>query len=228
MDNNNNTVRDRQRIVISIAEYVLKLWKWLPVIICWAALCSISVVTLFKVFREPVYTAETKIYMLSRLVQEEMDRFDMSDMQVSTQMANDSMLVLKNEQIAEKVIANLKIDSATDIDMTANGLLGMVDVSREDDSLMITITATNPDPYLACDIANSYRITVMEELESKLMARGITTVEEAIIPLEHSGRSDIINAAMGGVLGVFSIVFMLFVLYAAFDAQREPEDIKEV
>ena len=104
----------------------------------------------------------------------------------------------------------------------------MIDVSREDDSLIITIAARNPDPYLACDIANIYRKTIMEELEQKLMVRGITTVEEATIPLWRSGRSDFTNAAIGAIVGIISIVFLLFAAYVAFDAQREPEDLKEV
>lgn len=228
MDNSVNTVRQRQRIVISIAEYLHKLWKCMPVILCWTILCAMSVVMLFKVIKEPAYTAETKVYLLSRQIQEDMDRFDMSDMEVSAQMTNDSMLVLENEQLLERVSATLKSNSDSDFNMSARELLGMIKISREDDSLMITITATNPDPYLACDIANTYRKTVMEELEQKLMVRGIMTVEEAIIPLNRSGRSDFSNAVLGGSLGIFSIVFLLFVIYVAFDAQREPEDIKEV
>ena len=228
MDNSVNTVRQRQKIVISIAEYLHKLWKWMPVIICWTLLCAMSVVTLFKVIKEPVYTAETKVYILSRQIQEETDRLDMSDLEVSEQMTNDSMLMLQNEQVLEKVIASLRSNSNSDFSMTPGELLGMIDIIREDDSLMITITATNPDPYLSCDIANTYRKTVMEELEQKLMVRGITTVEEAAIPLWRSGRSDFANAAIGGIMGIFSIVILIFAVYVAFDAQREPEDIKEV
>ena len=104
----------------------------------------------------------------------------------------------------------------------------MVGISREDDSLMISITVTNPDPYLACDIANSYRNTIIGELKKKLMIRGIQTVEEAVIPLGHSGRSDKFILAVGAVIGLFSILCLLFIHYVAFDAAREPEDIKEV
>ncbi len=219
---------ERKRIVISIAEYFQKLWKWAPVIIAWSILCAMILLTVYKVIKEPVYTAETKVYLLSRSVGDEYDRFDMSDMQVSTQLTNDSMLVFKNEQVAEKVIANLNQESGINTQLTSGELLGMVNVSREDDSLMITIAATNPDPYLACDIANLYRTTIAEELEKKLMIRGIQTVEEAVIPLERSGRSNTMIAATGAIIGLLGMLCFLFVHYVAFDAIREPEDIKEV
>ena len=108
MDNSTNTVGQRKRIVISITEYLQKLWKWMPVIICWTVLCVMSVVTLFKVIKEPTYTAETKVYILSRQIDEEMDRLDMGDLEVSAQMTHDSMLMFHNEQVLEKVIASLK------------------------------------------------------------------------------------------------------------------------
>ena len=53
-------------------------------------------------------------------------------------------------------------------------------------------------------------------------------MEEAAIPLWRSGRSDFANAAIGVIMGIFSIVILIFAVYVAFDAQREPEDIKEV
>lgn len=228
MDNNTNAVGQKKRIVISISEYLHKLWEWMPVIICWTVLCAMSVVTLSKVIKEPTYAAETKIYILSRQIDENMDRLDMSDLEVSAQMSDDSMLLFYNKQLLEKVISSLKSNADSDFDMFPDELTKMIDISREDDSLMVNITVRNPDPYLACEIANTYRKTVVEELEEKLMVRGITTVEEAAIPLWQSGRSDSAYAVIGAVFGIISIVFLLFAVYVAFDAQREPEDLKEI
>ena len=218
----------RQKIVISIAEDIRKLWTWMPVIICWTLLCAMIALAGMSVIKDKEFTADTSIYILARNVQTREERLDQSDMQVSTQMTYDGMLILKSEQMAERVIANLASNSAQEYNLNAQELLNMVEVTKADDSLLVTISVTDADPYVACDIANIYRETAAAELMEKLRARGIQTVEEAIVPLYPSGISNKVVAAAGVFLGVFSSLIFLFVKYVAHDAVREPEDIKEV
>ena len=220
--------KPRQRIVISIAEYIRKLWTWMPAIICWTILCAMVALTGMSVMKDKKFTADTSIYILARNVQTREERLDQSDMQVSTQMTYDGMLILKSEQMAERVIANLASSSAQEYDLSAQDLLNMVEVTKADDSLLVTISVTDADPYVECDIANIYRETAAAELMGKLRARGIQTVEEAIVPLNPSGISNRVVAALGVFLGLFSSLVFLFVKYVAHDAIREPEDIKEV
>ena len=218
----------RQKIVISIADYIKKLWTWMPVIICWTFLCVMIALTGMSILKEKKFTADTSIYILARNVYTKEERLDQSDMQVSTQMTYDGMLILKSEQMAERVIENLESSSKQEYNLNAEELLDMVEVTKADDSLLVTISATDTDPYLVCDIANIYRETAVEVLTEKLRARGIQTVEEAIVPLYPSGLSNMVVVALSVFLGMFSSFVLLFVKYVAHDAIREPEDIGEI
>ena len=190
----------RQTIVFSFAEYIKKLWTWMPVIISWSVFCAVLVVTLKTILIKPCYTASTSIYILDREVQSTYERFDMSDIQVSTQMTTDGL--------AE--------------------LLKMASVSREDDSLMVTISVNHQDPYIACDLANTYREVATRELEEKIKANGVQTVEEAIIPIKRVGGANRVYAALGLIMGAFFACIALLFLYVKYDAKRVLEDIKEV
>lgn len=218
----------RQTIVFSIAEYIKKLWTWMPVIISWSVFCAVLVVALKTILVKPGYTASTSIYILDREVQSDYERFDMSDIQVSSQMTNDGIAILKSEQLAERVIANLNNNTEMKYDLTASELLKSVSISREDDSLIVTISVDHQDPYLACELANTYREVATRELEEKIMAKGVQTVEEAIIPIKHSGRSNRVYAALGVIMGAFSACVVFCLLYVKYDAKRVLEDIKEV
>lgn len=218
----------RQTIVFSIAEYIKKLWTWMPVIISWSVFFAMLAITLKTVLIKPCYSASTSIYILDREVQSDYERFDMSDIQVSTQMTNDGMAILKSEQMAERVIANLKNSTEMKYDLTASELLEMVTVSREDDSLMVTISVNNQDPYIACDLANTYREVATRELEEKIKAKGVQTIEEAIIPIDRIGGTNLVYGALGLIAGAFIACVALLILYVKYDAKRILEDIKEV
>lgn len=203
----------------------------MPVILCWTLLCGMIALTGVSVLKDKKFTADTSIYILARNVQTREERLDQSDMQVSTQMTLDGMLILKSEQMAERVIANLGTSSEEGYNLSnlsAMDLLSMVEVTKADDSLLVTISVTDADPYVACDIANIYRETAATELTEKLRARGIQTVEEAIVPLSPSGMSEKLVAAAAAFLGLMSSLALLFVKYVVHDAVREPEDIREV
>ncbi len=219
---------ERQIIVISIAEYLKKLWKWAAVIICWSVFCATAAVTCATLLKDTVFTADTSIYILARNVYSEDERLDLSDIEVSTQMIHDGMLMMTSEQMAERVVANYKREIDPDTSLTARDILDMVSVTQAEDSLLVTIAVTYADPYMACDLANIYRETASVELEAKLRARGIQTIEEALIPLSPSGRSMTFYAAVGTIFGIVSAIVLLFVLYLVFDAKRMPEDIKAV
>lgn len=218
----------KQTIVFSFAEYIKKLWTWMPVIISWSVFCAVLVVTLKTILIKPCYTASTSIYILDREVQSTYERFDMSDIQVSTQMTTDGLAILKSEQMAERVIANLKNNIEMKYDLTASELLKMASVSREDDSLMVTISVNHQDPYIACDLANTYREVATRELEEKIKANGVQTVEEAIIPIKRVGGANRVYAALGLIMGAFFACIALLFLYVKYDAKRVLEDIKEV
>lgn len=219
---------ERKRVVISVAEYLNKLWIWMPATVCWSFLCAVLLITAKNILLIPQYTAQTSVYVLDRIYNSEYERYDQSDIQVSTQMTKDSLLVLNSEQIAEKTLINLKNKTDTCDELTLKELLEKVKINKVDDSLMLTISVTDPDPYKATDIANIYRDTAAAELDDKMMIKGIRTVQDAIIPLERTGISNLMCGAVGMFLGFLSSFLLLFIRYVAHDAKREPEDIKEI
>ena len=109
-----------------------------------------------------------------------------------------------------------------------NGLSAFMTVSREDDSLMVTISVSSQDPYIACDLANTYREVATRELEEKIKAKGVQTIEEAIIPSDRTGGTNRVYGALGLIAGAFIACVAFLFLYVKYDAKRVLEDIKEV
>lgn len=219
---------ERTRIAVSLRELGRMILRLLPVIICWSAFCCTLLYCVLGGRGDPVFTAETSIYVLSRSPDSDYGRLDVSDLDVSQQMTMDAMSILSNEQMAAEVLANLKGDAAPLQTMSASNLLNMVNIYRKDDSLEISIAVSGTDPYVVCDVANTYRETAIRELSDRIMARGIQTVKEAVIPLSPSGRSAGFYGAVGLLLGLMSACGMIVIVYIVRHAERYAEDVRRI
>jgi len=221
-------MEERKRIVVSMHDLVKMILAYFPVIICWSLFCGTILYCYKQIDRQPMYSADTSVYILSRTAESDYGRLDMSDLEVSHQMTLDAVHVFENEQTAEKVLVNLKGDAEPLRTMTAKELLNMVEISKDDDSLVVTLTVTGPDPYVVCEIANTYREVAMKELNARLSASGVETIKEALIPLEPSGRSATMYGAAGVLFGLISSTGILMMIYLIFVARRETEDVEEI
>ena len=219
---------ERNRITVRLRDLLGTLLRMLPVIICWSAFCFVLLFYMKDSRKDPSFTAETSIYVWSRTADSDYGRLDISDLDVSRQMTIDAMSFLGSEQVADKVIANLRGDAHYLRGMTARELLDMVEIYKQDDSLEVTIAVYGPDPYVVCDIANTYRETAIRELDERLMAKGIQTAKEAMIPLSPSGRSALFYGLIGLVFGLVSSVGLITSVYIFRYAERSREDVEEI
>ncbi len=221
-------MEERVRIRVSIRELLKMILRFLPLIICWSVFCGTLLYYYSKVWKDPVFEADTSVYVLSRTADSDYGRLDMNDMEVSRQMKIDALSILESEQMAEKVLVNLKGDAKALQMITASELLNMVELRSPDDSLELSIIVRGSDPFVICDIANTYRETAIRELNDRLMARGVQTMKEAIIPIYPSGRSSSFYGMAGLLLGLISSLGLITLIYIVRYAKREMEDVRTI
>lgn len=221
-------MNEKRKIVISVYDLLKMILGYLPVIVCWSVFCCLMLVYYKVAYKEPVFVADTSIYVYSRTADNEYERLDVSDLDVSQQMAKEALGILGSEQVAEQVLINLEGDAEALQTMTTYDLLNMVSIYKQDESLEITFTASGSDPYVVCDVANAYRETAINEIRDRLMAKGIQTAREAVIPLAPSGRPSSFYGAVGLFLGLISSIGLVTLMYVVRLAKRIPEDVGEI
>ncbi len=219
---------ERKRIEIRLHDLGRMILRRIPAIICWSVFLFMLLFTYKTVRSKPVYKAEASIYVLSRTPDSDYGRLDVSDLDVSRQMIVDSMNILNSEQMAEKVLINLSGDAEPLRTMRASDLLSMTNIQKQDDSLVITIEISGPDPYIVCDLANAYKDAAITELSERIMARGIQSLKDAIIPQYPSGRSPTFYGAVGFLLGLISSIGVIILVYVLKYAERKEENVGEI
>ena len=121
-----------------------------------------------------------------------------------------------------------------DLATTPDELATSISASSPIDTVLINITATNPDPQVASDIANavaeslSTQVRELEEPEDGESPVEISSVRAATPPPSPSSPKPVRNTALGFLLGL-AIGFGLAVLREVLDTRvRTADDIRQV
>jgi capsular polysaccharide biosynthesis protein len=116
--------------------------------------------------------------------------------------------------------------SDLDLDMSTSELSGMISVETPSDSRIINITVTNPDAYLAKDLANDVRSVAAEHICSVMDLEAVNVVDEANIPTSPSSPNVPRNTILGVLLGVLVAVAFILITYLSDDTIKTPDDVE--
>ncbi|WP_067925706.1 YveK family protein [Alicyclobacillus shizuokensis] len=185
-----NVIRKRWKIVLAIPI--------LAVIV--SGILSFFVLT-------PQYQSTTTL-----LVNQKSDNTQ-SGMEYQTVMANQALVktysdIIKSATMERAVIADL------DLGYTPQQLDKMIDVSAPDQSQVIQVTVTNPDPKLATLIANALANVFQRKAESIMDVKNVQIVDPAVTsanptPVKPNKK---LNLAIALVLGFMVSIGLAFLL----------------
>ena len=123
------------------------------------------------------------------------------------------------------MIENLELTNGEGEPMSTAALSQMITITNTDDTRILKVTVTSPDPQESADIANElidqaciYLPQIMETEEPNL-------VEEAIPPTAKSSPSTAKNVMLGGLLGACLACGVLVVRYLMNDTFVTPDDV---
>lgn len=165
----------------------------------------------------PKYTSTTKMYVLNRQTNGSITN---SDLQSSTYLTQDYMVMIKSRTVVETVIREM------DLEMTYEELLSSMDVSTTADTRVVAISVTNEDPYLARNIADEIRIAASAHIQEVMNIEAVNVVDEANMPSEQSSPKVKRDVVLAGAIGVFLAAAFFIVLFLVNDKITTTEDVE--
>lgn len=166
---------------------------------------------------QPMYTSSSMIYIFTKTT----SVTTAVDLQIGSQLTVDFEILGTSRPVIEKVITDL--DLATDYET----LLRTVKVENPKDSRIIKITVTNPDPQLACDIANSLASNLAARVAEVIDTEKPSSVEDAVPALKPSSPSKAKNTALGGIVGMMIAIAFFLVRYFSDMSIRDEDDVRK-
>lgn len=175
-----------------------------------------------KLLVTPLYQATSSIYIVSA---SNNSVVNLTDLQIGAQLTADYQELILSRPLLEDVIENLELTSGEGEPMSTAALSRMITITNTDDTRILKVTVTSPDPQESADIANElidqaciYLPQIMETEEPNL-------VEEAIPPTQKSSPSTARNVVLGGLLGACLACGVLVLRYLMNDTFVTPDDV---
>lgn len=205
-------------IVIDITEFFKAVWHKLPVVILVGIAAALVAFAVTKLFITPMYTSETKLYVLSK--QDGNSNLTYNDLQIGTSLTKDYMELVKSRPVLEKVIKDLNLNMKTD------ELARDITVDTPTDTRFLCISVKNKDPRTAKEIADKVREWVSVQITKIMDADSVNTVEVANLPTKPSSPSVAKNMIIGALLGMLLTIGIIVLLRASDDTIKTPEDVE--
>lgn len=192
---------------ISLKEIVEVIKKRILLIISLvvgAALIS-AIVTFFML--TPNYEASTQ-FIVNQEQQDPATQYNVNDIRTNLELINTYNVIIKSPAILEDVVSDL------DLSISSGQLQQKISVSSAENSQVVTVVATDPDPKLATDMANSTVNVFREKIPDIMNVDNVSVLSPAEVSENPAPVSPkpLLNIAiaivLGGMVGV-GIAFLL-------------------
>lgn len=211
---NKEIMNEDQEIEIDLKALFLKL-KALWYIVVMGVLVGAIVVTLYSVFlKTPTYSSTAQVYLRGNS-----KSVSVSDLQLSTALSNDYLVLFKRRDNMQKVIDELNLD------MSPEQLKGMINISNISDTRILQVSVTSTDPELSRDIANSVVEQGMDDIR-EIDSQEPYVVEKAIANSSPNGSSTIKMALIGAFAGLIVAIGGIFIKFVLSDNVQSVDDIE--
>ncbi len=200
---------------IDFGELFFVLRSHLIAIISAAVIGAVIALLVTMFVMKPVYKSSSMIYIFSKTT----SLTSAIDLQIGSQLTVDFEILGTSRPVIERVIQELQLDT------TYETLVKTVSVENPKGSRIIKITASNHDPKLACDIANSLAEMLAARVAEVIDTTKPSSVENAVPASRPSSPSKTKNTALGGILGMLIVIGFILVRYYSDMSLRSEEDV---
>ena len=170
-------------------------------------------VTMFLI--KPIYKSSSMIYIYSKTT----SITSAIDLQIGSQLTVDFEILGTSRPVIERVIQDLNLDTNYET------LVKTISIDNPKGSRIIKITASNQNPQLACDIANSLAEMLAVRVAEVIDTTKPSSVENAVPAKGPSSPNQKKNTAFGGIMGMFAAIGIILIRYFSDMSLRNEEDV---
>lgn len=171
-----------------------------------------------KLFITPQYQSYTKLYIINR---QQDGTTTINDINSSTYLVKDYKVLVTSLPVVDQVISNL------DLDMTQDELVAKIACNIETDSRVLTITITDPDPYLAKRIADAIADVSAKQIASVMKIEGVEIIQYGRVPDQPSSPNTMMNTIIGVLIGGICISAFFIIKFLLDDTIKTADDVEK-
>ena len=195
--------------------HVLLRKVWLILICLVAGAVIVGGYTRFMI--TPQYSASATIYILSNTT----SITSVADLQLGPELTGDFAEIARTRSVVNAVIDEVGLDESYE------GLLSRLSTTNPSGTHLLKLTATDPDPQRAADIANAYAQVMASQIADIMNTDEPNIAEEAVKPSAPASPNLLKNTALGGLAGAFLACLVIFIQFMLNDTIQTEEDVRK-
>ena len=200
---------------------LLQLFRALKKRILWIVGAGVIMGGAFGLFRKfaitPQYTSTSMVYILSK----ETTLTSLADLQIGSQLTQDYKIIVTSRPVISEVIDKLKLD------ISYENMVSKITINNPNDTRILSITAQDPDPVMAKDIADSVAKTSSEYIGDIMEMVPPKVIEEGTVSDKKASPSNGKNAMIGAMLGIVLVCGLTVVEELLNDTIQTEEDVEK-
>ncbi len=203
---------------IDLLEILFNIFQrfWIVIMVTVVFALVTAVYTFF--FVTPLYKSVATVYVITK---QNADMITNTDLQTSTSIVNDVLVLVKSRPIIEETLNDVDIEG-----VDYKTLYNAIDVESPEDTRFMNITVTFPDAYQAEQLVNALARISVEQMEDVLDVKSASIVEEGSIPVTPSSPNLLMNTVLGGVVGFLLACAVIALLVVTNDRIRSADDME--
>jgi capsular polysaccharide biosynthesis protein len=171
----------------------------------------------------PIYSADTKLYVLNLNKVQTGQILNTQDIALSQQLVKQYSGIFYSRSVTSAAAKAL-----VDYNITERMLASMIQLSNQEDSNILTITARAPDPVLAAAVANAMGNEFNSLIRTLTKSDYIGILDEAQVPLQPIPSNGMKKALLWMLAGVVLALAIIYVIEYFDTRVRSAEEIEKV
>lgn len=212
---NNAAIRDDDEIEIDLLELFRALKRRIWVILLAAILGGGIAGAFSKFVLVPQFQSTAMVYILSK----ETTLTSLADLQIGSQLTKDYKIIVVSRPVLEDVITSLSLD------MNYRDLKKKLTIENQSDTRILSITAEDPDPYMAKKIADAVANTASNYISDIMEMVPPKMIEDGEVPTQKSSPSNGKNAVLGALAAIVVVCGVIVLEIIMNDTVVTEEDV---
>ncbi len=202
---------------IDLLELARVIWKKIWLVAAGFIVCAVLTFVVTKFFVTPQYKATSSIYIFSKST----SITSLTDIQIGSNLTSDFRYIAVQRDVMENVSKELGLD------LTFEQLSSSVSVTNPTGTHILEISATNPSPVVAANIANSLSDKVRDSIADIMNTDRPSVIQRAVVPTKKASPSTTKNTMIGALVGAIIMIGIITVQYLLDDTIKSDEDVRK-
>lgn len=205
-------------IEIDLRQVLSVVISKLAIIIIVGVIFGLATFVYTKFFVRPTYVSQASLYVLNK--QNANSTTTYSDLQSSTQLTQDYMVLVKSRTVLEKVIDELGIN------MSYGELYQMITVNNKTNTRILDISVAGHDQYQVKEIAEKVAVISGDSICSIMQIEKCDVFDHAVVPAGPSAPNITRNVLIAVVIGMILTIAVVVVRFLLNDTITTSDDVE--